>query len=549
VDYLEWLAKRGVPIDINRIGLIGHSMGAFSVTLAASADSRINATVAIGGPLVNITRGFGFASVLSFFNITGPVANIFDLRTITCLMPGLTYYMQYPVYMKWALENAVIEGKVNKSNPTNYLNIIGSVDEAFSVYSAQEVLWHMGLKDHPYNITHHVQVLRNHLYGDFNGTARKLTVLPMTDHVTEHFHPATIYETLNWMEKSMNLTHPIYGATEYLIYQILFRDALTEQLRSSTPIFMSLGLIFTFIPVSVYLGNWLKSKFTNAIQAKDLDKKKMWLMFLIYGVAFSLISFFTMPLIQALNIKPWTDYLVFNMLHMLLFLQAILFLPVLIGLILYERWKYNETLEDFGIHPKAFLKSALYGILLAMFIFLIVNLASTPSIYSTFPARLGSFLEIFMYMLFVSAVSEILFRGLIQTKLSRYSNVKLRFISKILPSWKEFLLSSLVTGIIQGIGVGIVASMFINSLSLIPLDTSTLNLFLTGNMPFGSTIPNIPLPLLIIGGCIGLFFVLSLAMNWLYRKSRNVMGLIIFSAFIISWISTVITPAISGSLI
>ncbi|MFX1450880.1 MAG: alpha/beta hydrolase family protein, partial [Promethearchaeota archaeon] len=25
VDYLEWLAKRGVPIDINRIGLIGHS--------------------------------------------------------------------------------------------------------------------------------------------------------------------------------------------------------------------------------------------------------------------------------------------------------------------------------------------------------------------------------------------------------------------------------------------------------------------------------------------------------------------------------------------
>ncbi|MFX0134960.1 MAG: alpha/beta hydrolase family protein [Candidatus Hodarchaeota archaeon] len=556
VDYLEWLAKffEGNFIDMDRIGLIGHSMGAFSVTLAASADPRINATVAIGGPLVNITRGFGFAGILSLWgpeNNTDLVhlMNYFDLRTITCLMPGLNYYMQYPVWMKWALENAVIEGKVNKTNPSNYLNIIGSVDEAFSVYSAQEVLWHMGLKGNPYNITHYVKVLRNHLYGEFNGTARKLTVLPTTDHLIEHFHPACIYETLNWMEKSMNLTHPIYGATEYWIYQILFRDAFAEQLRSSSPIFMSVGLIIAFIPVSVYLGNWLKSKFTNAMQAKELEKKKMWLMFLIYGIAFSLISLITMPVIQALNIVPWTDYLGFNMLHMLLFVQAILFLPVLIALIIYERWKFKESWEDFGIHPKAFLKSALYGILLALFIFLIVNLGTTPTLYNALPTRPCNFMEIFLYMLVVFTVSEILFRGLIQTKLSRYENVKLKYVSKYLPAWKEFLLSSLVTAIIQGIGVGIVASMFINSLSLIPLETSTLNLILIGNMPSNLTIPNVPLPLLIISGCIGLFFLLSLVMNWLYRKSRNVMGLIIFSAFIISWISVVITPAISGSII
>ncbi len=552
VDYLERLADSGFPIDKSRIGLIGHSMGAFSVTLAASIDPRINATVAIGGPLVNITRGFGFAGVLSLWepeNNTDIVQlmNYFDLRTITCLMPGLNVYMQYPVYMKWALENAVIQGRVNRTNPNNYLNIIGSVDEAFSVYSAQEVLWHMGLKGHPYNITHYVQVLRNHLYGDFNGTARKLTVLPTTDHITEHFHPASIYETLNWMEKSMKLTHPIYGATEYMLYQILFRDAFAEQLRSSSPIFMSLGLILTFIPVSIYLGNWLRSKYTKAKQAKELDNKKMWLMFLIYGIAFSIISLLTMPVIQTLNIVPWTDYLGFNMLHMLLFVQAILFAPVLIVLMLLERKIFNENLEDFGMHPKAFPKSALYGILLALFIFLIANLGSTPTLYNTLPTRPESFLEIFLYMLVVFTVLEILFRGLIQTKLSRYEKVELKYVSKILPAWKEFLLSSLVTSIIQGIGLGIVASMFVDSLSLIPINTHTLNLLLGGQTQL--VIPNIPLPLLIIGDCIAISFVLSLAMNWLYRKSRNVLGLIIFSAFIISWVSTVITPVISGSII
>jgi hypothetical protein len=331
------------------------------------------------------------------------------------------------------------------------------------------------------------------------------------------------------------------------MYQILFRDAFAEQLRSSSPILMSLGLILTFIPVSIYLGNWLRSKYTKAKQAKELDNKKMWLMFLIYGVTFSIISLLTMPLIQALNIVPWTDYLGFNILHMLLFVQAILFLPVLIAFIIYEHKKFKESWEDFGMHPKAFPKSALYGILLALFIFLIANLGSTPSLYNTLPTRPESFLEIFIFMLVVFTVSEILFRGLIQTKLSRYDNVELKYVSKILPAWKEFLLSSLVTSIIQGIGLGIVASMFIDSLSLIPLNTPTLNLLLGGETQL--VIPNIPLPLLIIGGCIGVSFVLSLAMNWLYRKSRNVLGLIIFSAFIISWISTVITPVISGSII
>lgn len=544
VDYLEMLPG----IDKNRIGLVGHSMGAFSVTLAASVDNRINATVAIGGPLINITRGFGFASVLNLFNITGDIANLFDLRVIQYLFPGLTGYMQMPYPMNLALEDAVIEGKVNGTNPKNYLNIIGTVDEAFSVYSAQELLWNMGLKDNPYNISHFLQVFRNNLYGTFNGTARQLTVLPMTDHITEINQPACAYEAINWMQKSMKLNHPIYGQMDYLIWEYIFRDSIPESLRINSPYLIGIGFLFAFIPISIYLGNWLKSKYTDANVAKKIENKKMWLMFLIYGIAFTVISLMAMPVIEFFHIVPWTDYMGTNILHMLLFVQSLLFLPALFILIIYERWKYKETSEDFGIDPRAFLKSAIFGILMALFVFLIGNLASTLTLYDSLPYQIGSFFEIFVCMLFTFSVTELLFRGLIQTKLSRYENVKLKFISRFLPSWKEFLLSSLVTGIIQGIGLGIIASMFINSISLIPISGTFVNLMIMGQSPQFSQISNIPLPLMIFGGCIGFCFILSLIMNWLYRKSRNITGLIIFSAFIISWLST-IPPLISGSII
>ncbi|MHA1377436.1 MAG: alpha/beta hydrolase family protein [Candidatus Helarchaeota archaeon] len=552
VDYLEMLADSNFGIDKNRIGLVGHSMGAFSVTLAASMDNRINATVAIGGPMVNITRGFGFASVLSLFNITGGIANLFNLITIQYLMPGLTGMLQYPYPMSLSLQDAVIQDKVNGTNPKNYLNIIGTIDEVFSVYSAQEVLWYMGLKDPPYNVSHYVQVLRNTIYGDFNnGTARKLVTLPETDHITEHSSPACAYEAINWMQKSMKLEHPIYGSMDYLIWQYIFRDSIPETLRSYAPFLVGIGALIAFIPISIYLGNWLKSKYTKAKVAREIENKKMWLMFLIYGVSFCLISLITVPVIQALNIIPWTDYLGFNIIHMLLFVQAVLFLPILIVLIIFQKWKYNESLEDFGLHPKAFPKSALYGFLLFLFIFLMGNLASSLSLYDILPSRPDSFFEILLYMSVVFIVSEVLFRGLIQTKLSRYDNVELKYVSKILPSWKEFLLSSLIAGLIQGIGVGIIGTMFIDSLSLVPglLTTDFLSILMTGNMPFNVSIPNIPLPLMIVGGSVLFFFLLSLAMSWLYRKSRNVYALIIFGAFLITWISTIITPAIAGCII
>ncbi|MFX1450157.1 MAG: type II CAAX prenyl endopeptidase Rce1 family protein, partial [Promethearchaeota archaeon] len=413
----------------------------------------------------------------------------------------------------------------NGSNPKNYLNIIGTIDEAFTVFSAQEVLWEMGLKDPPYNISTYWHVLRNHLYGEFNGTARKLVTIPMTEHIFEPNHPITIYESINWMEKSMKLEHPIYGSIEYLMYQVLFRDSFGEIMRASAPWINLLGVAIIFLPLSIYLGNWLKSKYTEAKIAKEMENKKMWKMFLIYGVAFFLVSLITVPIIEAFKIVPWTDYLGSNMIHMFLVVQSLLFLPVLIALIIYERKEFNESWEDFGIDPRAFPKSAIFGILMALIIFLIINVVIAPTYFNTLIQRPESFLEIFISMLCMVSVTEILFRGLIQTKLSRYSNVKLKFVSKYIPAWKEFLLSSLITALIQGLGLGMMFSTFLFKTSLLKTSFSWD----------------------VLGLSFGLCFALSLLNNWLYRKQRNVLGIIIFNAFFISWVSTLL-PAISAPI-
>jgi pimeloyl-ACP methyl ester carboxylesterase len=153
-------------IDQNRIGLVGHSMGSFSVTVASVLDQELgnfwlNATVGIGGPFLNITRGFG---------------------------NGFAYFLANPmVYPNvWydpaeAMQNAIIEGRTNETRPTNYMNIIGSEDEAFSLNSAYELIY--GMSTPTFWATHGVanqsQVIAGDTYGAFdNGTARRLVVIP-----------------------------------------------------------------------------------------------------------------------------------------------------------------------------------------------------------------------------------------------------------------------------------------------------------------------------------------------------------------------------------
>ncbi len=184
-----------LKIDINRIGLVGHSMGAFSVSLAAIMDQElgnywINATVAVGGPFLNITEGFG-NGLGQFFRIPFVYPNIYYNPDI-------------------AIENAIIEGRTNVSRPYNYMNIIGDKDEAFSVESAYELVYGMSTPAfwNKYGVSSYDKIVPSQLYGSFNGTARKLVILPGTDHIFEGQKRTTINEVINWFEESMKLKKP-----------------------------------------------------------------------------------------------------------------------------------------------------------------------------------------------------------------------------------------------------------------------------------------------------------------------------------------------------
>lgn len=123
------------------------------------------------------------------------------MHRITYFSPGLLSYLQYSGGYLWESfsGNAIIEGKVKGTNLKNYLNIIGTIDMAFSVFSAQEVFWYMGLKDSPYNVTDYLHVLKDYLYSDFNnGTARKLVTIPITDHLFERLvNPMDLFDFLH----------------------------------------------------------------------------------------------------------------------------------------------------------------------------------------------------------------------------------------------------------------------------------------------------------------------------------------------------------------
>jgi pimeloyl-ACP methyl ester carboxylesterase len=511
-----------LKIDPDRIGLVGHSMGAFSVTLASILDQElgnfwINSTVAIGGPFLNITEGFGegFSAFLG----------------IPYVYPDVYYDPEI------AIDNAVIEGRTNDTRPYNYMNIIGETDEAFSLDSAYELVY--GMSEPTFwnsrGVTNQDEIIAGTQYGSFNnGTARKLVVLPGVGHITEAQQKITCVEVINWFENSMKLpSDSKYPGS-------LDQNTITEELRVLSVPLIAVGSLILLIPLTIYLGNWLKSKQNKPpTNAMELDKKKMWTMFLVYGLSFVGVSFVAAPLIEGAGLVGLipTDFLGSNIISLPLLIQGLLMIPVIIILAYYEKKKFNMTVNDFGIQksPKSNLKNALYAIFLVLFLYIFLNLGTSFSIHNLLIWRVFSFLELFLVIFIAMIVFEVLFRGMIQNKLSRYRKGKFIFI----PASQELLLSSLVTGLVEGLGIGIIITGILIYGGL-PMDVSSVipqNMGISfGAMP--------PLFLLIPLVFILLEILLNFLKSWIYRKSNNnILASALFVSLFLAWFLSVILPA------
>ena len=517
-DYNETL-----KIDTNRIGLVGHSMGSFSVTVSSIMDQElgnfwINSTVGIGGPFLNISRGFGPGFSLILRN--------------PYIYPNVWYDAEE------AIENAVIEGRTNLTRPYNYMNIIGDKDEAFSLRSAYELVYGMSTPEFwtKQGVNNQNEIISGQLYGDYNGTARKLYVLPGIDHLFEASLKSSCIAVIDWFEESMNLKSETN-------YQPLNPNTITEEIMLSAMVWLILGTIILFIPMTVYLGNLFKTKENKLPEnARKVEKKKMWQMFLIYGVTFIGISFLTTPIIHGLgliNLIP-TDFLISNILSLGILVQGLLMIPFLIIITIFEKRKYNMKLNDFGIQlgVKSNIKNTMYGILLLSTLFIGLNLALTTSMHNVFIWRIFSFLQLFMYLFIGLIIFEVMFRGMIQNKLSRYRHGSLMFI----PAPKELFFSSVISGIIEGFGLGVIVTgiLWVGGMDVFSADMGGMIPQDMG-ISFGA-IP--PLFLIIPVIFIILEVVLGFLKSWIFRKSNNnIIASALFVALFLAWILSVIMPA------
>ncbi|MHA1751828.1 MAG: alpha/beta hydrolase family protein [Candidatus Helarchaeota archaeon] len=510
-------------IDPNRIGLVGHSMGSFSVTVASIMDQElgnywINATVGVGGPFLNISRGFGPG---------------FEL-----LLSNPLLYPNIQLDSKKAMANIIVEGRTNTTRPYNYMNIIGSKDEAFSVDSAYELVYGMSPTSFwsKQGVTNYRNIQLRTTYGAFNGTARRLVVIPNVDHLFEGQSKVTCVEIINWFENSMKLSsEPNYPGT-------LNENSITEEYRSSALIYTLIGTLILVLPLTIYYGNWLKPEVGPPKNVVEMENKDKWKMFLIYGVVFIGISFAVSPLVQGTSLYNIisTDFLGSNLITYIFFLYGLLLLPAMIILIYYEHKKYNTGLNDYGVtlNWKSNLRAISVSFLLWFTIFIIMNLGWTSEFHNLFIWRIFSFLEFFLYMFIGILILEIIGRGMVQNKLFNYRKGVLIFI----PAWKELLGSAIISGIIIGLGQGII---LVGLAQILGLDIFSPNA--GGMIPsnIGISIGYLP-PLIII---IPLLFIvlqviLQLIASWIYVKSRNnVLVSALFSALFLTWVLVVLLPS------
>ncbi len=510
-----------LKIDPNRIGLVGHSMGAFSVTVASVLDQElgnnwVNATVGIGGPFLNITRGFGQGFAYFIGN--------------SIVYPNIWYDPAE------AMQNAIIEGRTNFTRPYNYMNIIGSLDEAFSVNSAYELIYGMSNVNFwaAYGITAPSQITESYTYGQFNGTARRLVVIPGVDHMLEGQDETTVIEVVDWFENAMKLSPS----------ESLDPATITIVGVSLSGMLAAFGGLILIFPLVAYFGHWLKPPMVIPRNAMNMDKKAKWKMFLIYGAAFVGISFLVVPVIMGLHLHTLmpTDFLASNLLALPVLVQGLLMLPIVILLMWYEKRKYKLELNDFGLtkEVKPYLKAGFYGFLLFFTLYVILNLAASWVIHNVFIWRFVGFLELFLYLFIGLLIFEVLFRGMIQNKLYKVTDEK----AFIPTRWMEILKAALITGFIEGLALGIITTMLLAAGGFDVFSSNMGGMIPQGmGMSFG-WLP--PMFILLPGVLIVIEILVAFIKAGLYREiNRNIMASTLFIALLLAWLLTVIMPAIN----
>ncbi|MHA1379595.1 MAG: alpha/beta fold hydrolase [Candidatus Helarchaeota archaeon] len=534
VDYLTYMCW---DVDSNRIGVSGHSMGGITTTRAGIFDNwtnpvtgnkigsggRIRACGAIyswDDMLNTIIDSFsrlhsGISPALSYLPDNMKNAYIFTEPSLNWLFSTWTWLGNgIPATLPYQMKARGTANFINSTNMKNYMLITGWEDQLTNPLFQANIMQNSTIDATGNPKVDSGAILRQVMgtfvwnYGNMtNGTARRFVVVPGTDHIGEALDNEYAYNLIVWFNQAMDVK---WNGSPAL--SLLSPNYVTDMVsRMVGWIFLLLGAI-GLIPIGIsYLNSWLKRNEKSNPEAFSYGKNSLIRKLLIYGGLFIGLGVFGNVLFRfAIPTYSFTQFWFWDFVNLFTLFSTLFQLPAILAILLYEWKKEGLSLEQLGISPH----SALRGVAIGILAFLPAILVYNPLAFSTNlplmlprPLEAGVYTDFFVVMslMFLQAgVYELMFRGLIQSKLN---NGKRK-----IERWKSLIFSGLICGIFVGLVYAI-------SLSIAMYTLITPLLFF-----------------LIFGLMFAVYFAISILNGFIYQRTKNVASSIIIFALLMTFL-------------
>lgn len=415
IDYL--LARvTEFNLDPARLGLVGHSQGGMTVTKAGFLDHRVNVTVAVAAPSLNVTGGvFGLADPADMEDALGFG---FDPRPLTSF--------------------------INASYPRNYLYVMGDLDEFVDEVDARVMI--AAGTDQPVDA-----VERGRLYWTAAGTARQYLTYSWITHNQECFDARLVTDAIEWLERSLSLDNPA-------------PIRLTEHYRFH---FMMVGFvlgILSIFPVTSYLASALlpgrrdlPGKRNKGAEGTDdqpspgaTSLKDMIPSLAAYVLVGGLVGG-TLALARA-PLKPWLSLLGYNAIPLLCG-TGLVMIPVIYGLSR-TTWRDLPLDQDGWFAREALGRQVGFGLAVGGYVVLVANLGFGLFWINLWPVgpRLLPFLLGLVLCLPVGLSSSIFFNGYLLARVQeRWS------------FWKSAVGIAILTALVKGLAFGLAFPLFVTN--------------------------------------------------------------------------------------
>ncbi|MFX0124186.1 MAG: alpha/beta hydrolase family protein [Candidatus Hodarchaeota archaeon] len=513
---IEWLisdSAYGDMIDVNRIGISGHSMGGIAATRAGIFDDWINPR---SGNKVGTGRIKACCAIFCWDNASKMaegimksfgVSQVWTHPTIEKMLTQWRWLSNHdPSIIEEEFRIRSVSNFINATNMKNYCLIIGGDESPATIEAECHIMANAtidtsGIPQVPWReISDTIYTSANHTwnFGSIqNDSARRLVLIPGVGHFEEAISLDVVQNTTYWFDYSMDCVG---------IYPNIPKNfQIPYFLKMGGWILTFIGSLSAILPTFTNISDsrfGLKSQFAEiAPNINYKDKKYLYAIYTSISILFISIS-------GLISFSSLTQFWIYDLLIIPRLLISALFLLIpLFLVILFERKRFNYHYEDIGLslsfeNNLRNISTSLIAICSWIMLFNIIAWIFQVPLLFPRPIELDIYLDLIFLLgilLLFNFVIELLFRGLYQSK-----------IQKNTQSWLIIGKSTLFSGGCLGIGFG-----------------TSLCITLSGFL-FQQPI----LIFVLYSICIGISCILGAISAIIYNKTGNIISSTIFNSFL-----------------